>query len=82
MSAAEQDVLNALLQLDAAARRRVVQAAASTLPDDAPPSVDWLDIKRAIRAEMRAKYGALHISAADVLNAAREERLNDLTDRD
>jgi hypothetical protein len=82
MSAAEQDVLNALLKLDAAARRRVVQAAASTLPDDAPPSADWLEIKRAIRAEMRAKYGALPISAADVVNAAREERLNDLANRD
>lgn len=81
MFALEQEILEKLMLLDEPARRRIAQAAASTLPDESALSSDWLEAKRAIRAEMRAKYGVLQFSVADLLNEVREERLNDLTDR-
>lgn len=81
MSALEQEILEKLMLLDEPARRRIAQVVASTLPDESPQSRDWLEAKRTIRAEMRAKYGVLQFSVADLLNEAREERLNDLTDR-
>jgi len=81
MSTLEQEILEKLMALDEPARRRIVQAAASTLPDESAQSRNWLETKRTIRARMRAKYGVLQSSIADLLNEVREERLNDLTDR-
>lgn len=81
MSALEQEIFEKLMQLDEPARRRIVQAAASTLPAESAQSSDWLEAQRTIRAEMRAKYGVLQFSVADLVNEVREERLNDLTDR-
>jgi hypothetical protein len=78
MSALEQEILEKLMQLDEPARRRVIQLAEQSL---VPEASNWLAETRALRAEMRAKYGKLDISIADLLDEAREERLNDLLDR-
>lgn len=66
------------MQLDEPARRRVIRLAEQSL---IPNASNWLVETRALRAEMRAKYGKLDISVADLSDEAREERLNDLMDR-
>lgn len=54
----------------------------SKLPlSDKLVSTNWLENKRAIRAEMRAKYGTFQFSVAELVNETREERMNDLMDR-
>jgi hypothetical protein len=84
MSALEQEILDKFHQLDVEAQKRVrtiidqetaVQAQRSN-PDE------WLQNARALRAEMRAKYGKLAFSIAEVIADVREERLNDLINRD
>lgn len=78
MSALEQEIFDKLMQLDESARRRVIQLAEQSL---SPASVSWLDQARALRSEMRTKYGKLSFSAAQMVNDVREERLNELMDR-
>ncbi|MDX2163583.1 MAG: hypothetical protein SF162_19870 [bacterium] len=76
MSALEQEVLAKLMQLDEAARWRVLQVAAQTF---SPPAADsWVDEAHALRMEMRVKYGTLSFSAAALVDEVREERLREL----
>lgn len=79
MSALEQEIYEKFQQLDDDAKQRVLQAL--TQPQANVAKGNWLDETRALRAEMRAKYGKLAFSAAMLINEVREERLNDLMDR-
>jgi hypothetical protein len=78
MSALEQEIIAKFAQLDDEAKARVRSA---LVESPSTTEADWLEQARALREEMRAKYGTLRFSAVDLLNEAREERLNDLTRR-
>lgn len=80
MSALEQEIYEKFQQLDDEAKRRVLHMLAEQQANPAAQG-DWLDEARALRAEMRTKYGKLAFSAAMLVNEDREERLNDLMDR-
>ena len=80
MSALEQEIYEKFEQLDESAKERVVQTLADQQARTAAKG-DWLTAARALRAEMRGKYGKLAFSAAMLINEVREERLNDLMDR-
>lgn len=85
MSALEQEIIEKFRLLDKAARRRVLMQIAQE-SDSQPFSTvepmsaeEWLRWSREFRAKLRAKYGVREmVSSADLLNEAREERLNDL----
>ncbi|MDZ4769842.1 MAG: hypothetical protein SGJ24_11995 [Chloroflexota bacterium] len=83
MSALEREVIEKFQQLDDEAQQRVGVLIAQQTEARTPSSgADrWLDGARALRAEMRARYGKLTFSAAMLVNEVREERLNELMDR-
>ena len=72
MSALEQEIYDKFQQLDDEAKQRVRATLAKSQPNAAEPG-DWLDEARALRAEMRAKYGKLAFSVAMLVNEVREE---------
>ncbi|MBI5670836.1 MAG: hypothetical protein HZC41_22825 [Chloroflexi bacterium] len=41
-------------------------------------TLSWLEQVRQLRAELSAKYGRREVSVVELLNEAREERLNDI----
>lgn len=87
MSALEQEIVEKFRLLDKAAQQRVLSqieqdanAQSSPFTSVEPISAEaWLQWSREFRSKLRAKYGAREVvSSADLLNEAREERLNDL----
>ncbi len=73
MAAIEKEIIEKFRLLNKDAQKRVLAQLSEQL--------SWLDETRALRAEMRERYGKLAFSSAEVLNEIREERLNDLMDR-
>jgi hypothetical protein len=80
MSAAEQDVLNRLMQLDVHARRRVIHLAEQSL-EPALSEMEWLNQADQLRAKLAERHGPLQFSIVDLIHEVREERTNDLMDR-
>jgi hypothetical protein len=87
MSALEREIVGKFRQLDDEARRRLLAelereaASVQPLPDDALSLADWLEGARALREEMRARYGQLSYSISDLIRDTHEERLDDILDR-
>lgn len=80
MSTVELEIIERFNKLDSETRRRVLDTL--KLTDDIgkkPTPREWLENARALRAEMKKKYGARHaFNSVDLLEEAYEERLNDI----
>ena len=76
MSALEQEIYEKFQQLDDEAKQRVRATLAAT--DEQMSTDAWLTWARQYRATLSAKYGRKVFNSVDLLNEAREERLNDL----
>jgi hypothetical protein len=83
MSALEQEIFDRFKLLDKDARQRVILQLQQEAQEDSdilnPMSpqegLDWL---RSFGAYIHKKYGDLGVSSVDLLDEAREERMNDL----
>lgn len=82
MSALEDEIIQKFRLLDASARSRVLLQLQETdppQPDEVTKTLELLKWGEQFRAEMAAKYGHQDMpSIVDLLNEAREERLNDI----
>lgn len=86
MSALEQEIVEKFRLLDKEARRRVLQLIEDEIDDQSlifsvsePMSADeWLKWAQAFGSYIHEKYGSLRVSSVELLDEAREERLNDL----
>ncbi len=83
MSALEQEIYQKFKQLDKAAQQRVIaqleQEAHSDTETLEPMSLkEWIAWAHDFGEYIHNKYGSLPDNSVDLLNEAREERLNDL----
>lgn len=83
MSALELEILERFRQLDTVARRRLLvfmEQVADEIESDEPMSADtWQLWANDFRAELQQHYGDQKVvSSAELLQEAREERLDDL----
>lgn len=86
MSALENEIVAKFRLLDHAARERVLKQIEAELLEAEPATLnqsDWLRWARQFRAELQSELGTdTAVNTIDLLNEAREERLNDLMGRD
>jgi len=80
MSALEDEIIRRIRQLDEAQQRELLD---KLVVFEEPEPDDWLERVRTLREELRAKYGVQPFgSVVDMVNEAREERLDDIMGRD
>jgi hypothetical protein len=86
MSALEQDIVDKFHLLDKEAQLRVVTQIENEVQDDFAGSTndeglslkEWLAWARNMGTYIQNKYGELHPTSLELLEEAREERMNDL----
>jgi hypothetical protein len=84
MSALEQEVMEKIKLLDKDARKRVLHQLEQDVIEETlvPMSTEeWLEWAIAFGEKIERKYGPRRINSVDLLEEAREERLNDIMGR-
>jgi hypothetical protein len=78
MTILERESIKKIGQLDDAQKQRLLEFIDGMIESRLSPG-NWLQEARALREQLRAKYGARHFGSVQaVIDEAREERLNDL----
>jgi hypothetical protein len=82
MTTLEIEILEKVQQLDTSAQRRllgIIELEVDAIKsEDSLPADEWLAWAKQFGALLQEKYGNNHIDSTELLEEAREERLNDL----